>query len=302
MSLPQLDFLVIGTQKGGTTTLDTMLEQHPELFLAPVKELNYFALGGQPPQWAGPGDDAAANALSAPTADAYAAHFRQARADQKLGESSVLYLYSEAAPAAIHAHNPAMKLIAVLRDPVKRAYSAYSHLRRDGREPELDFRAALEQEPARTAANWEQLWRYRATGHYGDQLERYLELFPREQLLLFTSDMLRQDLRGNLRRCYEFLGVDPAFQPDTDITMNASGLAKNQGLNDFMGRQHPLKDALKKVIPLRVGRKIKGWIAARNLKPMPPLPDDVAAELRAYYQPQIAKTERLTGLDLSAWK
>ncbi|MDP0501338.1 MAG: sulfotransferase domain-containing protein [Verrucomicrobiota bacterium JB022] len=301
MSLPKIDFLVIGTQKGGTTTLDSMLEQHPALFLAQVKELNYFALGGKAPNWQGPGDDRAANALSAYRDDQYAAHFRGAQAGQKLGESSVLYLYSEHAPAAIHAHNPGMKLIAVLRDPVKRAYSAYSHLRRDAREPEADFRTALAQETARTGANWEQLWRYRETGHYGDQIERFLQYFPREQLLLFTTEMLK-DLPAVVRQCYEFLGVDPAFQPDYDITMNVSGLAKNQGLNDFLGAPHPLKDALKKVLPLSLGRKIKGWISQRNLTPMPPCPSDVAAELRAYYRPQVDKTERLTGLDLSAWK
>lgn len=301
MAIPRIDFLIIGAQKGGTTTLDAILEQHPALYLAPVKELNYFALGGKSPDWQGPGDRSTATMICAVTDEQYSAHFKKAKRHQKLGESSVLYLYNATAPAAIHAHNPAMKLIVVLREPAKRAYSAFCHLLRDGREFEEDFRKALALEPARIQNRFEQLWHYRASGEYGDQLERYLELFPREQLLVLTSDMF-DDLPAVARRCYEFLGVDAKFRPDCDITMNVSGAAKSQSLNQFLGAPHPLKNLLKRIIPLRYGRKVKGWVSKRNLKPMPACPPAILAELRAYYRPQVEKTERLTGLDLSAWK
>jgi hypothetical protein len=291
------DFLVIGAQKGGTTTLDAFLCQHPQLHVPDRKELNFFALRGEMPSWRGPGDEVAV-AGSVYDPGAYAALFADAPEGALKGEASVLYLYDPEAPAAIHAANPRMKLIAVLRNPVDRAYSAYGHLRRDGRETVEDFNEALALEERRKEEGYECLWHYRSVGFYGRQLERYYGLFPAEQLLVLDMRDVLRDQKGTARKVFQFLGVDTDVTIDTTLEMNASGLPKSQWLNNFLNRPHPFKPLLKRVLPMTWARRLKGRIQRRNLAKLPALSPATRAEVLAGYHDDLRLVAELTGLDL----
>lgn len=294
-------FLLIGAQKAGTTTLDAWLTQHPEIFLPEVKELNFFALGCEAPGWSGPGDKVA-ESLSEYQQEDYLKHYRRAAKGAVCGDSSVIYLYSPKAPEAILSINPEMKVIAVLRNPVERAYSAWQHLQRDGREKVGDFAKALEAESDRIAQNWEPLWHYLQVGFYGKQLKRYEAFFERDQILVLLNEDLRQDPAGSAKRIFSFLGVDDSFIPDTDIEMNASGIPKFQALNNFFTQPHIIKPALKKIVPLSLARKIKGRIQRRNLERLPPVSPEMRSHLISLYHDDICLTESLIDRDLSAWR
>lgn len=177
------DFLGIGVQKGGTTTLQRLLEQHPDLFLPKQKELHYFSLHyGKGEAW-------------------YRQQFADARADQHCGEITPYYVFHPEAPARIHALLPKAKLILLLRDPVERALSQFAHSRRLGLEP-LELEQALKAEEERLEGAEEVLaaddgchrshqeHSYLARSRYEIQLERWLSLFPREQLFLCRSEEL----------------------------------------------------------------------------------------------------------------
>jgi hypothetical protein len=218
------NFLVIGAAKAGTTSLYRYLEQHPEVYMSPIKEPNFFALEGQPLDFCGPGDAAYIRRFSVTDRAAYEALFDGVRGEVAVGEASALYLYSPAAPLNICRYAPRMKLIAILRHPVERAYSAFLHLLRDEREPVADFAGALGEEKARVQRGWEHIWHYRRMGFYAEQLARYYRHFSREQLRVYRYEALRDDPERLIADIFEFLGVDPDFTPDMSVRHNAPGL------------------------------------------------------------------------------
>ena len=134
----KVDFLICGAQKCGTTALDFYLRQHPLLCFPSKKELHYF-------------DDDAAFAGGSPDYAAYHAWFAPEARHRLLGETTPIYLYKPEVMPRICAYNPDMKLIAVLRHPVDRAYSHWNMFRARG-ESKVSFREALEHELAIMAA------------------------------------------------------------------------------------------------------------------------------------------------------
>jgi hypothetical protein len=209
------DFLVIGAQKSGTSSLFRYLDRHPQVRGSVPKEVHYFSGGLDPavdtyalgPRW-------------------YRAHFPR-RAEMGTGmrafEATPLYMLHPQAAARIHALVPDVKLVAVLRNPTDRALSHYFHNVRDNdrrrfRE-ELGPAAAMDAEEARlapilAAGDYKnEIYRvatYKARGRYLEQLRPYLALFPRENLLVLRAEDLFEDPAGQMAVLADFLGIDPA--------------------------------------------------------------------------------------------
>ena len=159
------------------------------MYVSPVKEPFFFAYVDSPPSFAGPGAEFFSQRVISDLAT-NSALFADSPTEMVTGEATPEYLYSREAPAAVIEHVPRARLIAILRHPVERAHSQYLQLRHDGKEP-LDFEAALAAEDEQIASGWPPVWHYRARGFYGQQLHRWLDHFPREQLLiLFYEDWL----------------------------------------------------------------------------------------------------------------
>src|SRR5919199_141812 len=136
MALP--DFLVIGAPKAGSTALHAALARHPALCLSAVKEPKFFLTDGPPPMTGGPGDPQTYREHVWRRCD-YEALFDAAPPGMLRGESTPFYLYDLAAQTRIHALIPQAKLIAILRDPIERAHSNWTHLWSTGLEPVGDF-------------------------------------------------------------------------------------------------------------------------------------------------------------------
>src|SRR3954451_22819855 len=207
-------FLILGAAKAGTTALYYYLRQHPQVGMSRIKETNFFALMGRPLDFRGPGDDDYINRFSVTTWEGYCSQFPEDGKARAIGESSPLYLYSPDAPRRIAEALPAAKLVVLLRDPVDRAFSAFLHLVRDGRETATEFREALRREPSRIADHWEHIWQYRAMGLYHEQLSRYFETFGREQIRVYLYEELAAGPVDVLQDLFRFLEVDEAFSPD----------------------------------------------------------------------------------------
>lgn len=206
-SLP--DFLIIGAQKAGTTSLYSYLAEHPQLVPSFKKEVHFFDGG-----------------MRADTDDYergeawYRAHFPiQHGARCKTYEASPLYLFNPLAAGRIAQLLPRAKLIVLLRNPAERAISHYFHEIRRGRE-QLPIGRALELEDRRLAACWKEAdyknpafrnQSYKSRGLYAEQLERYSEYFADEQILVLNSEEFFRDTGRTLRRVLEFVGVDPTF-------------------------------------------------------------------------------------------
>lgn len=204
--MPLPDFLIAGVPKAGTTALHAALAPHPELYLSPVKEPKFFLTDGPPPRHGGPGDVQTYQEHVWRRED-YEALFADAPAGALLGEATPFYLHDLGSHARIKALVPQARLIVLLRDPVDRAHSNWTHLWNAGLEPEADFLAACRAEPARVAAGWAPFWHYTGLGLYGRQLEHLYRHFPREQVLLLRYRELKDAPAATLDRVCSFLGV-----------------------------------------------------------------------------------------------
>lgn len=295
------DFLIIGAPKSGTTSLYSYLRSHPQIFMSPVKEPRYFAFPDRRPRFRGAGG-ARFNRNVTWRLDAYRRLFADRGDARAAGEASATYLWASAAPGAIRRLIPDARLIAILRNPVDRAYSHYCHNRRLGREPLFDFRAALDAEPERIAGGWNPNVHYRARGRYGEQVARYLELFPRERLLVLLQEDLSARPAETLAGLCRFLDVDDTFAFDTRKRHNVTeGLPRRVWLNRLFATQTPAKRLARRIVPEQARSALFERYYRSNLDPTPPLDPALRVELLDGFRDDIARLQTLIGRDLGHW-
>lgn len=285
------NFLLIGAGKSGTSSLHAYFQQHPDVFMSPVKEPNFFALEGRPPNFP---SERVARAVVSPQIwrlEDYVALFAHHNGQGAVGESSTWYLNAPAAPLAIHSLVPSMRLIAVLREPVARAYSAFLMNRRIGLEPEVDFGAALARQDERQSGHDYGL-DYLTPGYYARHIERYLEFFPHDQLKIELFDDLLADERATLGRLFGFIGVDPYFRPDTSYKHNSGAPPP---------RRKSLCDRLEQMARSQ-WRRLRGRSGFQPTAQRGGLAEDIGRQLSDIYAPEVDRLERLIDRDLSAWR
>ncbi|RMH75155.1 MAG: sulfotransferase, partial [Cyanobacteria bacterium J007] len=206
MTLP--NFLILGAPKAGTTALYYYLEQHPEIYMSPVKEPNFFAFEGKQPDFKGPKDDEAwTNKCSIVNLNDYENLFDAVTDEKAIGEASTLYLYIPQTAQRIYQYIPHAKLIAILRDPIERAFSHFLHLRRDRREWHRNFIKAISEEEQRVDRNWAPAWHYLHTGLYFEQIQRYRQYFSEEQFKIYFYEDWKNNPESFVKELFAFLGV-----------------------------------------------------------------------------------------------
>lgn len=292
------NFLIIGAAKAGTTSLYSYLNQHPQIFMCPEKEPRFFALEGEPLDFGGP-TQTSINRASINNLQAYCQLFEGVTDEIAIGEASTLYLSSPKAPERIKYYLPDVKLIAVLRDPVQRAFSSYLHLVRDGYET-LSFAEGLKAEASRIQDKWQPLWYYKQRGFYYEQLKRYFDLFSADQIKIYLFEDLNRDSTAIVQDITQFLGVDDNFSPD--ITReNVSGIPKNRWLQTLFTKENPIKSSLKAFVPKELRQTIAQTVQKHNLGEKPTLSPEIRQELIALYRDDILQLQDLIGRDLSQW-
>lgn len=293
-------FVIAGAAKGGTSSITRMVGQHPDVFMAARKETHYFLHPERPTTYAGPGDDEM-NKLNLHHWDDYEAMFEGASGYRAIGEASVFYMYSPEAVSEMRRRLGDARVVVTLRDPARRAWSAYSHLVMRDRET-LSFEDALAAEPSRIAAGWEPLWFYRSVGRYADQVESLFDAFGRDRVLALRYDDFKADSVAELRKVFAFLDVDPSFTPSVDLHLNSTGHPRSRLVQRLVIREStPLRRALRPLVPARARHRL--WRAARDANLQRKQPDPaVLAELTASYREDVHRLERLLGWDLAAWR
>ncbi len=294
--------LIIGAAKSGTTSLYDYLRQHPDVFMSPVKEPRFFAYAENPPAGVGPGDAASNEAAGAVyTLADYQKLFAGATTETIVGEASPVYLYDADAPRLIRQHCPNAHLIAILRNPVERAYSHFLHLVRSGREPLRDFEAALDAEEERVEKGWEWSWHYRRMGYYGLQLQRYLRTMDPEQLHVYRFKHLKADPVQFAQTVYRDLGIDDAFTPDTSLRRRTTGFPKLEWLQSFIhNSDHPIRQMSRYVVPESVRDRVLTTVKNANLE-KPPMPEAARMRLRNAYRKDVQRLEAMLDRNFSDW-
>jgi Sulfotransferase family len=296
------NFLVVGAAKAGTTSLWDFLRRHPQVYMpSGIKETNFFALEGTGADYKGPGDDYYVNRLAITDRATYEGLFEGVTDQVAVGEVTPIYMCHPDAPPRIKACIPGVKIIAILRNPVDRAFSSYLHLVRDGRES-LDFAAALGQETERVAANWEPLWHLKELGLYYKQLSHYYELFDSRQIRVYLFEELIGNRQATLADLMQFLGIDADVEIEFKKTNSASQvtITKSRFLSDLVFKDNVVKQAAKRILPTTFIRKAKDLIVDANTY-KPTLAPSVRRELAAFFREDIKHLEKLIDRDLSSW-
>jgi hypothetical protein len=292
------DFLIIGAAKPGTTSLYHYLGQHPDVFVSPVKEPNFFAFAGEEVNFQGPKDSQNINAWSTTALPEYRALFDEAGAASTVGEASFTSLYVPGAAERIRRHCPDAKLIALLRDPVDRAYSNFSMNKQANLEPCDEFADALDAEETRIQAGWSPAWHYRRLGFYHSQLAHYYERFPQDQIRVYLFEEFAENTRRVVQDTFDFLGVDPTFEPDVSKQHNRSGIPGFAPLRWLMRSRNPVRAAARTLTTLKMRKAIARRLLDWTQETASP---ETARWLRRLYRPDLLALQSLLGRDLSHW-
>jgi hypothetical protein len=300
MALP--DFFIAGAPKAGTTALHSALARHPELYLSPVKEPKFFLTDGPPPTQGGPGDVRTYREHVWRRAD-YEGLFAAAPAGTLRGESTPFYLYRADAHPRIRALIPSARLIVVLRDPVERAHSNWTHLWSAGLDPIDDFVRACADEERRIAAGWADFWHYQRLGLYGRQLELLYSAFPREQVMVFRYRALLTDPAVLLDQVCGFLGVRQGVLtevPRENVTAHPEPTARHRATSGVLRSASAVTSRLPGHPGAGVIDRLERSLQA-GARPRQPLTWEQRRALLPAFEADIRLLESLTGEDFSDW-
>lgn len=299
------DFIIAGSAKCGTTTLWRWLSSHTDVFMPSVKEPSFFAFEGcNPRPRSGRFDPDYVNRITTEWSE-YTALFEPSR-ERCLGEASPVYMSAAAAPGRIAARLPRVRVIIILRNPVERAFSQFMHHVRDGLEPEHDFGRALDLEHRRLSDGWWWGFGYRTSGYYFAQISRFLNCFPREQLLILTSEELATAPEPTYQRICGFLEISSAHAPDLTERANKASFLPMVPRSGFLQQliRHPgsIATVSKAMLPQPFRRRLRGCIDRMNSRPSPKLAPKTSARLAADYSSDVTRLEALLGRRFDAWR
>ena len=287
------NFFLIGAPKAGTSSLFHYVCQHPKVYGSRVKETHFLC------------DD-----------DKYARgkkwylnkYFDGAAGYPARGEATPHYLLlpDKVAPR-LHeiAGNQEIRLIAIFRDPVDRAWSQYlfrrSHMADEGKEFVSLFRNEVEQwDETPKSGNY-----YFYPGLYGFQVEHWLKYFTRGSFLFLKLSDLSYQPHNTVRRVFEFLDISSDFEVDTDRQKNVTGKPRFRSLRKMLRSIPKLRPIFRALVPLHlqhaVQRRINQFFVAPYDQRKPQLDDAAASKVRRFYRDDLARFEELTGLNVSEW-
>lgn len=283
--LPQ--FIIAGAAKSGTTSLYHYLDQHPQIFMSKLKETNYFAVGDPfvEQNWEG-------YPFLVKTLQEYESLFENAGNNKVLGEASPIYLESKLAAARIRDLIPQAKIIILLRNPIKRAYSGYlMHVRYNNE------KVTNVAQIRRDDFNLEK--RFVRSSFYYENVKRYFDCFPREQIKIYVFEEFIANTKEYVRDCCEFLGVDDTFDFDLEQTFNPGQFPRSSVLNRFLMNDF-MRNKVSKLVPDQVVQFGKSMWKANHGK-APKMPEQINEYLESTYSEDVAMLEQLISRDLSIW-
>jgi hypothetical protein len=274
------DFLIIGAQKSGTSSITQALRRVPGVFIPQKTEIHYFNQSiafDAPDSWS-----------------QYLAEFAAAPGNARTGEATPDYLSSREAPRRIHERQPTVRLVVSLRNPVDRAYSAYWHAKRIGAiSRSVQFEEVLERDVREFGSDWTTII---SQGCYSTQLQRYLRYFASEQIKVLLFDDLLQDAPAAMSALLEHIGLETALeQMHSSEPFPHANAAQTWRLprvtHKLMNRyrHHP------QLAPL-IRRTLTTPMAP------PPMRAETRAQLTDLYRPWNRELEAMLGRSLAAWE
>jgi len=309
------NFIVVGAAKSGTTSLYYYLDQHPDVYLSPIKETNYFSSDIDPAEFSEhytirrkrdhvdvasyvEGDMSKKRWMAyVQNWDDYVKLFKNVQEESAVGEVSNSYLYSRMAAGNIKKHLPNTKIIMILRNPVERAFSHYVANVRDGHTLDT-FRESVDKDYKEKKKGWGISHLFLELGLYSQQVKRFLDTFGRSNVRVYLNDDLKDDSEGLMKDLYEFVGVDSNFRLDFSKRYNVGRVPKLKKLNYFITK-YGIKKPLFHLFPKRYKERIKGLFFKNNVRLQ--LKNEDGEFLLDFFKKDIEKLSDLIDRDLSNW-
>lgn len=295
MRTPNL--FIVGAPKCGTTALHNYLHQHPDVYMAPLKELFFFS-----------SDFAMPESVFPKTLEEYMRCFEGAQSEPVVGESTISYLYSRTAAKNIHDFNPEAKIIMMLRDPVDALHSLHNQLLFNQVEKLARFEDALAATEGRKKRGENEIgqtrWlRYQEIFRYTEQVRRYMKLFPLEQLKVIIYDDFRDDPGEVYGETLAFAGVDPNFEATLDV-INARKRMRSRWLRNLVSHPPPIVGrAARPLMSPATRAKVARSLSDLNRKETPGEKMDPSTRraLAAEFAAEVESLGHLIDRDLSHW-
>jgi hypothetical protein len=286
----KVDFFIVGTARCGTTSLCKYLLQCDRVFIPPIKEPHYF------------GRDLELSYRT--TGPEYDSLYAQAPTHACKGDASTHYLCSRTAAEEIAVYNPDARIIIGLRDPVERAYSHYLYRVKEHAESRR-FEEAIEASIAlvdeRSAGPDREP--YASMGLYADQVSRFLSAFGKERVLIHLFEDFQRDSAAVCGDVLSFIGVDAVSGTNVDRVYNRSLPITSPLLARFLGQQSAVRRCWRWTVPSSLRAKVAAIASKTNLdmRAEPPMNEETARRLKAFFREDIDRLAQLLGLDLSQW-
>lgn len=302
MAHKKLDFAIVGQPKSGTTALAQFLAEHPQVCMSQPKEPGYFATDIHDESDAYHGR---ARFFPVRTREDYDKRFAHAKEGQLNGEATTWYAFSKSAAKNIYKHNPDAKIIILIRNPVDFMHSLHMQYVNATREDEEDFAKALELEPERKqgrhipprvqAPSW--LF-YTERAKYYQQVKRYFDTFPRDNILVMTNEEFVRDNAAAFGKVATFLGIDTDYSPDFK-EVKGSEAPRFRALNSFARSSWLIKSTMR-ILPPKMYVKISDIVHKVILKKQrrQPMDPKLRKRLEKAFVGEAEKTGDLLGRDL----
>jgi len=310
------NFFVVGAAKSGTTSLYYYLKQHPEVYMSPIKETNFFSTDIDPDnfsrlykklykskkldleKYTSSSMDKLVWGAYVREWEHYVRLFQSAQNEKAIGEVSNSYLYSKVAASNIYNNFPNAKIVMILRNPVQRAFSHYLANIRDGK-ARRSLIEEIELDNNRRKKGWGVSALYIELGMYYEQVKRYLDLFPRKNVRIILYDEYMKNTSMVMEDLFSFLNISRNVKIDFTKRYNAARIPKNKNVI-YLVTQMNLKRAVFHLIPEAYKKRVKDLFFSRVEKPE--LEKNEKDFLIRIYKEDITKLERLIQYDLSVWK
>lgn len=309
------NFFIVGAAKAGTTALYAMLSEHPEVYMCPIKEPHHFASEIRSEKlrpilrkryaltniarYIERGMPYPLHSLLVQDRKDYEDLFRYSGEALAVGEASPSYLHSPVAAAQIHAYNPGARIVVILREPVSRLQSHYLMEKRMGMTNE-SLSNAIQHDQQIKDRTWGSAALYTELGCYSDDLKRYMDIFPPEQILVLWFEQLVEDPNAVYQQLCNFLQIRH-HKPDLVGKRHNASEVPRSALTRILWRLESAKDFLRKSIKSRKIRRMIRNLLFRKAGQEEAMPPELKKQLGAYYSDDIRKLAMLTGRNLDHW-
>lgn len=266
------------------------LKTHPDVFLPKMNEPHYFASSPPPPEIH---EDHCVGNLAA-----YRRLYRGSETYTAIGDRSASYLWDEGTPRRIYEVCPKAKIIIILRDPVKRAHSAYLMDTMLGTERTQSFYEAIQQDKPRPKKSIWHARLYIELGMYHDQILRYFETFGREQVLVLLNEELANSPRELYAKVSKHLGIDAGlFDPEKIEERHwAYRMPRSMALYRIL-TEWPIGTIRRKIVPAPLAKWLQSSKLLYETKP-PEIEERARIYLQEVYTPEVDRLEKLLGRSL----